>query len=113
MPDHNKLHDNEMEFFRRNDRNTLRLSGITAIAACEQAAKQGFSIGRIEGGHWLNPGFESRLDSIWTNKAAPVSQDDVHEDNLKAAEFISEKMRNSSESELPPVNAFILSARKI
>ena len=112
MVDHTILHNDEKEFLRRKDRNTLRLTGSAAIAACEQAANHNLSIGRIEGGLWLNPGFEERLDSIWT-RAKASSIDEIARNNLNGADFIRSEIRRIPEGLSEPANAFILTASPI
>jgi hypothetical protein len=47
-------------------------------------------VARIEGGFWLNPGFESRLDCIWEGADPPIGVAAADANNRKAAEFIRE-----------------------
>ena len=108
-----KLHNDAREFLSRNDRNLILLSGPAAAEACRLAADAGLSIGRIEGGFWLNPGFESRMDSIWDTRRYAASMEEARDWNLSGARFIESQMRQSPDPSLPPADSFIVIARRL
>ncbi|MDR0244132.1 MAG: colicin immunity protein [Burkholderia sp.] len=83
----------------------MKLSPEAAIAVCEQAARRGRLVARIEGGIWHNSQFEARIDCIWDGVDPPVDVKAAHENNLLAIEFIRE--------EIPQHGAFIISALPI
>ena len=91
MVDRTHLYDSPDDFFSLMGSVSMRLSPKAAVAVCERAAPQGLIVARIEGGIWLDPGFESRLDCIWDGADPPLSQSEAHANNLKAAEFIQEQ----------------------
>ncbi|MDF2077559.1 hypothetical protein P2Q70_23480 [Pseudomonas mendocina] len=66
----------------------MRLSPEAAIGVCERAASEGVVVSRIEGGIWLNPGFESRLDCIWDGADPPLAQAAAHTNRGKGDRFI-------------------------
>lgn len=105
MIDRGQLYSSHADFFALGGSVVMRLSPDAARDVCLQAAEHGLVVARIEGGFWLNPGFESRLDCIWDGADPPLSRADAHLNNLEAAAFIDEKAHNHS--------AFILTAPPI
>lgn len=83
----------------------MRLTAQAAKEVCLRAASRGLVVSRIEGGIWQNPGFMSRLDCIWDGKAPPITAEDAHKSNLRAADYI--------EAESGVHDVFILTAPSI
>ncbi|MDR2220534.1 MAG: hypothetical protein LBE24_08160 [Methylobacillus sp.] len=100
--DRGRRYESANDFFTLNGSITMRLSIDAAISVCEQAAKEGFVVARIEGGIWHFPGIEARLDCIWDGVDPPVDFETAEKNNLRAAEFIR------SESQIHDV--FIITA---
>ena len=88
MTDRSRLYESPDEFFVLDGSVVMRLSPEAAIGVCERAASEGIVVSRIEGGIWLNPGFESRLDCIWDGSPPPLTQTAAHTNNLLAVGFI-------------------------
>jgi hypothetical protein len=102
MTDRSRLCKSPDDFFGLNGSVVMRLSPDAAIGVCERAASERVVISRIEGGIWLNPGFESRLDCIWDGADPPLAQEAAHTNNLLALDFIKSQAATHS--------AFILTA---
>ncbi len=100
-----KLYESAEDFFELEGSVVMKLTPSAAISVCQQAAKRGLIVARIEGGIWHYPGFESRLDCIWDGADPPIDTTSAHENNLLAAEFI--------ESEIEVHDVFILTAPPI
>lgn len=83
-----RRYDSSDDFFALNGSVVMKLSVHAAITVCEQAAKRGLVVARIEGGIWHYPGFEARLDCIWDGADPPVDVSSAEQNNLAAAEFI-------------------------
>lgn len=81
----------------------MKLTVTAANAVCEQAARRGLVIYRVEGGIWHPTGFEARVDCIWDGEFPPIDYHKAEANNLRAATFIS------SEREVHDV--FVLSAK--
>lgn len=105
MTDRSRLYKSPDDFFGLDGSVVMRLSPEAAIGVCERAASEGVVVSRIEGGIWLNPGFESRLDCIWDGADPPLTQASAHTNNLLALEFIQTQAAAHS--------AFILTAPPI
>lgn len=88
MIDRGRLYELWEDFFALQGSAVMRLSSAAVVDVCSRAAKAGLVVARIEGGIWLAPGFESRLDCIWDGADPPLSQEDAHLNNLEAAAFI-------------------------
>lgn len=88
MTDRSRLYESPDDFFDLDGSIAMRLSPGAAIGVCERAASEGVLVARIEGGIWLGPGFESRLDCIWDGADPPLAQAAAHANNLLALEFI-------------------------
>ena len=112
-PDRDIRHEDPEAFLQRKERNSLYMSGTAAEQACLRAVEAGLAILGVEGGQWLNPGIEARLDSIWCVKRAPVSRAEAERWNTSAAEFIRDQVRESPDPDYPPAYVFILTARRI
>lgn len=91
------------EFFRLNGSILMRLTTSAAEAVCEQAARRGLVIYRVEGGIWHPDGFEARIDCIWDGEFPPIDYHEAEANNLRAATFIS--------SERGVHDVFVLSAK--
>ncbi len=91
MVDKQKLHYEAPDFFAEPKRNGFRLSAKAAIEICEAAASEGFLILGVEGGLWHDPGFGSRLDSIWGKVGLPVTSEEAKNLNKEAASFIEKE----------------------
>ena len=83
-----RLYDSADDFFRLGGDAVMPLTRAAAIAACEAASARGFTIWRIEGGHWRRPGFEPRLDCIWDGADPPMDRVAAELENATAAEFV-------------------------
>jgi hypothetical protein len=105
MIDRAHLYSSHTDFFALGGSVVMRLSPEAAKHVCLNAATNGLVVARIEGGFWLNPGFESRLDCIWDGADPPLSQTAAHSNNLQAAAFI--------EAKAPEHSVFILTAPPI
>ncbi|MEB2502301.1 colicin immunity protein [Burkholderia anthinoferrum] len=100
--DHHRVYDSSNDFFSLAGSIVMKLTAEAAIAVCEQAAKHGVVVARIEGGIWRNPGFEARVDCIWDGADPPIDLDTAQRNNKRAAEFIR--------SESPPHDVFLVTA---
>ena len=80
------------DFFLFDGNAAMRLSGEAALEVCRLSTEKNWSISRIEGGIWHDPGFEARLDCIWDASCAPVGNDALKNNNEDAADFIREEM---------------------
>lgn len=89
--DRARRYENASDFFDLRGSVAMRLSPDAAIEVCRDAAHRGFVIVRVEGGIWLNPGFESRLDCIWDGVDPPLDTAAAHANNLLAAQFIESR----------------------
>ena len=105
MTDRSHLYESPNDFFDLQGSVVMRLSPQAAIGVCARAAAEGLVVARIEGGIWLNPGFESRLDCIWDGADPPLTEAAAHTNNLLAAKFIQDQAGVHS--------AFILTAPPI
>jgi hypothetical protein len=94
--------------FLRDRRDGALLSGPAAVNACLLAGFCDLYVGRIEGGIFHDPGFESRMDSIWTGIREPESREEAVRWNQEAAAFVSDQMTTSPDPNLPPCDVFIL-----
>jgi Colicin-E5 Imm protein len=106
-----KLSSDIEDFFCSAGRNSIRLSTSAAIAVCEQAADHGLLILGIEGGFWLNPGFEARHDSLWSGKSDVLDQTQLRDNNMEAASFVKEAAASTPKGNLPAPNVFILTTK--
>lgn len=88
-----KRYEQASDFFSLNGSVTMRLSPDAAIEVCGSAAAHGLVVARIEGGIWLNPGFESRLDCIWDGADPPLDTAAAHANNVLAIQFIESKRK--------------------
>lgn len=105
------LYDDANEFFRRDDRNSMRVTAGAALEVCKHAASRGLWIVGIEGGRWQNPRFESRLDSIWDSDARPLNTREVSAINAEAAKFVEEQIISEPWGGVSPPDVFILVTR--
>jgi hypothetical protein len=83
-----KLYSDANDFYALSGNNVMKLSPSAAIAVCRTAANNGLVIARVEGGIWLSPGFEARLDCIWNGADPPISVEAADRNNLIAGDFI-------------------------
>lgn len=97
------------DFFRSEDRNRIHLSASAALEVSERAAENGLRILGIEGGKWGNPGFEARLDSLWSGRTGDLDEAGIRDDNRLAAEFI--RQQSSREDDFRP-DVFVLTTRE-
>lgn len=84
------LYDNPNLFFDLNGNNLMKLTPDAAIALCECLAEKNIAVACVEGGIWRNPGFESRLDAIWTGRKPPLAPSDLELNNSRAINSIME-----------------------
>ena len=89
--DYGKIYESPSDFFELKGSVTMQLSPAAAIEVCRMAAAHRLVVARIEGGIWLNPGFESRLDCIWDGADPPLDTAAAHANNLLAIQFIENK----------------------
>jgi hypothetical protein len=93
MVDKKKLHHEVPNFFADPRRNAYRISAKPAIEICKAAANEGFLILGVEGGIWHDPGFGSRLDSLWGKVGLPVTFKEAKKLNEEAARFIEKESK--------------------
>jgi hypothetical protein len=74
----------------------MLLSPTGAIGVCEHAMEHGLAVTIIEGGFWLNPAFEARLDCIWWGETPPVSRKVAIENNAHARKFVELESKTHS-----------------
>lgn len=89
--DREKRYEEAELFFCLEGSVTMRLSRTAAMNVCQQAAAKGVLIIRVEGGRWLAPGFEARLDGIWEGESVPVSAEEASRNNERARAFIQSR----------------------
>lgn len=109
MGRYDTLSSNVDDFIESEDRNSIRFAASSAIEACQRAADHGLRILGVEGGEWLNPGFRSRLDSLWSGLEGQRSEEEIRKNNMEAAEFIREEAARADDRPTPDV--FILTVR--
>ncbi|MCW2484844.1 colicin transporter [Candidatus Symbiopectobacterium sp. NZEC127] len=68
----------------------MKLSPTAAIEVCEEATKRNLSIGMIEGGHWLNPGFRPDMHTRWDGFDRLTDKNEIQKNNNNAIENIKE-----------------------
>lgn len=86
MPvDHGKLYTHWESFFEPRGSIIMLLSPEAAIEVCERAASRGFIVVRYEGGIKRGTVFEARLDCIWDGRDPPLTVEEAHANNLRAA----------------------------
>jgi len=105
MIDRSRLYESPDDFFNLKGSVVMRLSPQAAIGVCERAAAFGLVVARVEGGIWLSPLFESRVDCIWDGADPPLEEAAAHANNTLAAKFIRDQADVHS--------AFILTAPSI
>ncbi|GAB2915219.1 hypothetical protein GCM10027093_62280 [Paraburkholderia jirisanensis] len=86
--DWSKRYADADDYFSLHGNVVMKLTTQAAIAVCEQAAKRGLLVVRIEGGIWHSHGFEARVDCIWDGADPPIDIDAAHKNNLEAIQFI-------------------------
>ncbi|RVU35518.1 colicin immunity protein [Rheinheimera riviphila] len=84
------LYNDSNLFFELNGNNLMKLTPDAAIELCKCLVEKDVVVVCVEGGIWHNPGFESRLDAIWTGKKPPVSRTDLANNNNNAIKSIME-----------------------
>lgn len=112
MVDKKVLHEEKPNFFTEPGRNGYRLSPAVAIEVCEDATKEGFLILGVEGGLWHNPGFGSRLDSLWGKTDLPVTSEEAESLNKEAARFIEKESNRIAPGTDRKHDVFILTAAR-
>jgi hypothetical protein len=88
--DRERRYESANDFYVLDGSACMRLTPPAAIDVCLQAAQHELIVFRIEGGFWLNPGFESRLDCIWESADPPMDVPRAEANGRNAAEFIRE-----------------------
>lgn len=83
-----KLYTSAEDFFRLGGSSVMRLSRSAAIDVCLTAASRGLVVGIVEGGIFHDPGFEARLDSVWSGYPVPITAEEAPANNRAAAEAI-------------------------
>ena len=107
MGDYTRVIQDADEFLR-DRRIDVLLSGPAAVNACLLAGLCDLYVGRIEGGIFHDPGFGSRMDSIWHAIKEPESREEAVRWNQDAAAFVRNQMTTSPDPDLPPCDVFIL-----
>ncbi|AIA70832.1 colicin immunity protein [Pectobacterium atrosepticum SCRI1043] len=79
----------------------MKLSPKAAIEVCQEATKRNLPIGMIEGGHWLNPGFQPDGNTRWDGFDKLTDKSEIKKSNDNAIENIND---DSSKG----YNAFII-----
>lgn len=87
--DRQKLYGTAADFFDLDGNAQMKLSRDAAAKVCVDAAVKGFLVVKVEGGIWNNGRFEARTDAIWDGIDPPVVQMEAHQNNLRAAAFIT------------------------
>ncbi len=99
--DHSIIYNDGSDFFKLGGNNIMKLTPKAAKEVCVEATNRKVFIGRIEGGHWMNPGFRPDMNTFWDSKTDLESAGDFKANNELAIQNI-----NDDESE--GYNAFII-----
>lgn len=86
--DRGTLYTEEQDFYALEGNIVTLLVPKAAEAVCRSATAHGLVVARIEGGFWLDPGFEARRDCIWDGVDPPISVEAAVANNEMAAEYI-------------------------
>ncbi|WP_229921288.1 colicin transporter [Rahnella victoriana] len=82
--DHEVLYVHGEDFFKLNGNASMKLSPKAAIEVCHEAAKKNLWVLGIDGGHWMNPGFQIDGAASWTYNKPDDYQSKLSE-NIKLA----------------------------
>ncbi len=110
MGDYTRVIQDVGEFLNNYHRyhEDVLLSGPAAVKVCLEAGAHGLYVGRVEGGFFLDPGFQCRMDSLWTSIRRAESGEEAAGWSQSAGAFVSDQMTRSPDPNLPPADAFIL-----
>jgi hypothetical protein len=86
-----KRYTSANDFFDLNGNIVMWLTREAAIEVCLVAIERDLLVMKIEGGFWLNPYFEARVDCIWDGYNPPNSRQRTIENNFDAAQFIRDE----------------------
>ena len=88
--EYGKQYDNGADFFKLGGDSCMALTPNAAIEVCQEASKQKRYVWIVEGGHWLNPGYQPDGSTRWDARSELEKTGDFAKNNQIAVQNIKE-----------------------